>query len=69
MEIETRDAPMPGLELYDLVLGTTRYLLEKGPVIRDGDTIGQSPNQKIRMRRAESHWNAGERVYRIEFGG
>ena len=69
MEIETKDAPMPGLDLFDLVLGTTQYLITKGPVIRDGDTIGQSPKQRIRIRHAESYWNEGEKVYRIEFGG
>jgi hypothetical protein len=69
MEIETKDAPMPGLELFDLVLGATQYLIAKGPVIKDGDTIGQSPKQRIRVRHAESYWNAGEKVYRIEFGG
>ncbi len=68
MEIETRDAPIPGLDLFDLVLGTTRYLISKGPVIRDGDTIGRSAKQTVRVRHAESHWNVGERVYRIDFG-
>ena len=69
MEIETKDAPVPGRELFDLVLGTTEYLIANGPIIRDGDTIGQSPRQRIRVRHADSYWNAGERVYRIEFGG
>ena len=69
MEIETKDAPMPGLDLFDLVLGASQYLISKGPVIKDGDTIGQSPKQRIRVRHADSFWNVGEKVYRIEFGG
>jgi uncharacterized protein DUF4261 len=69
MEIETKDAPLPGLQLFDLMLGTTAYLIMNGPVIKNGDTIGQSPEQKIRVRHADSYWNAGEKVYRIQFGG
>jgi hypothetical protein len=69
MEIETKDAPMPGLELFDLVLGATQYLIAKGPVVQDGDTIGQSTKQRIRVRHADSYWNDGEKVYQIHFGG
>lgn len=69
MEIETKDAPIPGRELFELALGMSEYLITKGPVIGDGDTIGQSPQQRIRVRHAESYWNAGEKVYRIEVGG
>lgn len=69
MEIESRNAPMPARELFDLVLGASQYLIAKGPVIKDGDTIGHSPQQRIRVRHADSHWNPGQKVYRIEFGG
>lgn len=68
MEVETKDASKPGREVFDLVLGTTVYLLTKGPVIKDGDTIGESPRLGIRVRHAESYWNPGEKVYRIVFG-
>jgi hypothetical protein len=69
MEIETKEAKMPGAELFDLVLGATQYLISKGAVIKDGDTIGHSATQKIRVRHADSYWNPGEKVYRIELGG
>ena len=69
MEIEAKDAPMPGRDLFELVLGATEYLITKGPVIRDGDTIGQSSRQRIRVHHGESYWNAGEKVYRLDFGG
>ncbi len=69
MEIETKNAPMPGVDLLGLILNTTQYLIKKGPVIKDGDTIGDSAQQKIRVRHAESYWNAGEKVYRVEFSG
>jgi hypothetical protein len=66
MEIETKDARMPGADLFTLMHGTSQYLIIKGPVIKDGDTIGHSDTQRIRVRHADSYWNAGKRVYRIE---
>lgn len=68
MEIQSRDAPMPALELFDLVAGMAQYLIVKGPVIKDGDTIGHSPVQRIRVRHGDSFWDDNEKVYRIEFG-
>ena len=68
MEIEARDATVPGSALFDLATGATQYLIGGGTGFKDGDTIGQSPTQRIRVRHAESFWNAGEKVYRLEFG-
>lgn len=67
MEIEAKDAPMPGRELFDLILGTSYYLITKGPVIKDGDTIGASPKLGIHIRHADSYWGNSEKVYRIDF--
>lgn len=69
MEIEAKDAKMPGPELFRLVFGASQYLITKGPVIMDGDTIGHSDTQRIRVRHADSSWNEGEKVYRVELGG
>jgi hypothetical protein len=67
MEIEVKDTPKPFTELYGLVDGMAAYLIAKGPVIRDGDTIGHSNAQRIRVRHGESYWRPGERVYRVAF--
>jgi hypothetical protein len=69
MEIETKDTKMPGAELFTLVRGASQYLITKGPVIKDGDTIGHTNTQRIRVRHADSYWNEGQKVYRIELGG
>ena len=69
MELEAKDAPMPGADLFDLVTGVSQYLISRGPVIGDGDTVGQSANQRIKVRHMDSYWNEGQKVYRIDFGG
>jgi len=68
MEIETKDAAMPLRDLYGLVQGTAAYLIAKGPIIRDGDTIGHTAQQRIRVRHGKSYWRT-DKVYRLEFGG
>jgi hypothetical protein len=69
MEIEAKDAPMPVTELLDLSLGMAQYLITKGPIIKDRDTVGHTNTQRIRVRHTESYWRKGEKVYRIDFAG
>ncbi len=68
MEIETKDAAMPLRDLYGILQGTAAYLIAKGPIIRDGDTIGHTAQQQIRVRHGKSYWRA-DKVYRLDFGG
>ena len=51
MEMEARDAPLPGNELFELALGAVTHLLVRGPFINDGDTIGPSPDKRAVVRR------------------
>lgn len=67
MEIECVDAAVDGKELYSMFIGMSGYLIAEGPVIKDGDTIGDSPALGIHVRHVESAWNPGQRVYRIEY--
>jgi hypothetical protein len=64
-EIEAKDVNRPGSEVFILAVGTAEYLISKGPVIRDGDTIGDSPKLNIRVHQGPSYWRAGATVYRI----
>lgn len=68
MEMEAKDAPIAGDFLAGMFFYFAGYLITNGPVIEDGDTIGPSPDDKIYMFHRESWWNAGQKVYRIEFG-
>jgi hypothetical protein len=67
MEIECKDAPVDGRSVFSLVAQTSAYLISKGPIIHDGETIGESPALNIRVRHAASYWTEGETVYRIVY--
>ena len=49
-ELEAPYSPEPAEELYDRLYGVAAYLLAKGPVIRDGDTLGETEDEYIRAR-------------------
>jgi hypothetical protein len=59
-EIEAKD-------VFSLLLGMAQYLIQKGPVIKDGETIGASPALNIRVRQGPSYWREGATVYRVTY--
>jgi hypothetical protein len=64
-EIEAKEVNRPGREVFSLLLGMAQYLVSKGPVIKDGETIGESPALNIRVRQGPSYWRDGATVYRV----
>ncbi|MFM7072139.1 MAG: DUF4261 domain-containing protein [Planctomycetota bacterium] len=48
-EFESLNATEPPRELHGRLLGLTEYVITKGPVIRHGQTIGQSAEERIRV--------------------
>lgn len=66
-EIEAKDVNRNGLEVFSLLLGTAKYLVSNGPVIKDGETIGPSPALNIRIRQGPSYWREGVTVYRVTY--
>jgi hypothetical protein len=67
MELETTNSPEPPGELRERMLGLAHYLIENGPVIRDGDTFGQDANERIRVVYAPSAFGHKERVMRLQY--
>jgi hypothetical protein len=66
MEIEIPRIEMPTGELREWVLNVMDYLLENGPVLKDGETIGTSAEQKIRIRHCPSSFGHAGKVIRLE---
>lgn len=64
-EIEAKDVSRPGSEVFTLLAGLAQYLISKGPVIQDGDTVGDSAALNIRVRQGPSYWRDGLTVYRV----
>jgi hypothetical protein len=46
-EIEFEPMPWQAGEVAQRVLGLCQYLILNGPVVKDGDTVGNAPNEKI----------------------
>lgn len=67
MEIEAFGFAGNPVELQVFVLDLASYLISKGPVIKDGDTIGPDENTKVLVRHENSHWVPARSVYRLEF--
>ncbi len=64
-EIEAKDVNRPGRDVFSLLVGMAQYLISKGPVIKDGETVGDSPALNIRVLQGPSYWREGATVYRV----
>jgi len=67
MEFETESSSEPPGELRERFFGLANYVLENGPVIKDGDTIGEDANERIRVVYAKSTFGHGGKVMRLEY--
>ncbi len=68
-EIEAIDAPEAPGALRDRLTALCGYLLENGPVIHDGNTVGADADEKIRVVFAESRFGAQSEVMLLEYEG
>lgn len=66
MEIEVRDVQGDPSALLDKVMNIADYLTQAGPLLKDGDTIGSSPSEKMRVHHASSAWNRPGNVLWVE---
>ena len=66
MEIEIPSIKMEIGELREWLLEIMCYLLENGPVLMDGQTIGMSAEQQIRIRHCPSIFGHPGQVIRLE---
>ena len=58
----------PG-EVFGFVADIAHYLLQSGPVIADGNTVGGSAEERIVVRHLPSLIDPEKTVYKIRFGG
>lgn len=69
MEIETEGFTGSPEDLNATVHNFAAYLIDEGPVVKDGDTIGPDAATKFTVHHAPSTNVAGEKVYRLSFAG
>lgn len=65
MEIEVDESSKDPKELLEFVFNVAHYLVQNGPVIKDGDTVGGSAEERIVVKRGQSVLDATQSVYKI----
>ena len=66
MECEVIGSHQPPSEIVSLLTGLGAYLIDRGNVIGDGDTVGGDENHRIRARHADSAIGREGKVLQIE---
>ncbi|MFO0802149.1 MAG: DUF4261 domain-containing protein [Gemmataceae bacterium] len=67
MEIEVDRCDTDGQDLFEFVSNIAHYLIQQGPVIADGNTVGGSEEERIVVRHRPSMIEKKRRVYKIMF--
>jgi uncharacterized protein DUF4261 len=65
-EVEFRGFDGSSADLAKTLLGVAAYLMEKGDVIKDNDTMGEDLNRKFVINIVPSTLEAGKDVYRMK---
>ena len=68
-ELETLNAPESAGALRERLMDLCGYLLQNGPVIQDGHTVGQSAQEKIRVVLSPSSFGHKGQVMRLDYSG
>ncbi|HEV3309075.1 MAG TPA: DUF4261 domain-containing protein [Chloroflexota bacterium] len=69
MDIEVDRCRMDAQALFEYVCNIAHYLIQRGPVIADGNTVGGSETERILVRHLPSMIDKGRLVYKIVFEG
>ncbi|HTD23708.1 MAG TPA: DUF4261 domain-containing protein [Terriglobales bacterium] len=67
MELETENSSESPAKLRERLSLIATYLLEKGPVIRDRDTIGEDKKERIRVVYSKSAFGHPKTVMRLDY--
>ena len=67
MEIEVDRCRMNLQEVFEFVSNLAHYLIQSGPVIEDGNTVGGSEDERILVRHSSSMLDQQQAVYKIVF--
>lgn len=60
MELEIINTPMEQMDLYDFLLAIVAYVIGQDVVLQDGETIGFSAEQKIKITTSKGQFLEGE---------
>lgn len=68
MDIEVDRCTMDVGDLFEFVSNIAHYLIQSGPVIADGNTVGGSAEERILVHHRPSMIDKKKKVYKIVFG-
>jgi len=60
MELEILDSAMDKMDLYDFLLSIVGYVVGEDVTLNDGETIGFSADQKIKITASKGQFLEGE---------
>lgn len=66
-EVEVVRSKKEGMEIFSLVHGISQYLISAGDVIEDGNTVGGTDDEKIKVYHKKSKLDGRGTVLRIDF--
>lgn len=69
MDIEVERGPMEVGDLFEFVANLAHYLIQSGPIIEDGNTVGGSEEERIVVRHLPSMIDKTKTVYKVLFDG
>ncbi|MEW6366386.1 MAG: DUF4261 domain-containing protein [Acidobacteriota bacterium] len=67
MELEIVESDRDPPDIVEFAFNIAHYLLDRGPVLADGDTFGLSEEQKVLVCHAASIVDPAEKVYRLKY--
>jgi hypothetical protein len=67
MEFESQKSPEPPGELRERFLALAGHVVENGPVIKDGDTVGEDAEERIRIVYSDSAFGHEDKVMRLVY--
>ena len=67
MDFEAKNIPELPSELRERFLALAHYVVENGPVIKDGDTVGEDANEQIRVVYSKSEFGHHGKVMRLVY--
>lgn len=67
LEVQTRQAAVPGEQMFHTIHDFAHYLVGARPAIADGDTIGAAEHERIIVRYRANVWDASREAYELFF--
>jgi hypothetical protein len=67
MEVEVDKCKLSPEDLFEFVSNIAHYLIQSGPVIADGNTVGSDEDEQILVRHLPSMTDDTKTVYKIIF--